>query len=315
MRQPRPLTRSRSYIDYLDQRARAEARASFRLGREKFEKKLKLEEGIPLSVDRLLTIALRELNATQEEFRRVASRMNGGDPLEIWRKDEGAPSGAGPADSRRPRQQVQELAQFIERNDIVSMPAGEPVVVAPTPDFYRWSFASMWTAGPFEAKPTRAYYYLTDVDPSWPIERQDEHLRDFNYPTLWSISIHEVYPGHFLHFQHLRQLESKLRKSTMFASASLVEGWAHYCEQMMLEAGFEKGQPRDPARPARRDAHPARPLHRRDPAARRGSVGRGRDADVPRRGVHGGGERPPGGGARDVRPDLPGLYRRQADAA
>ena len=48
------------------------------------------------------------------------------------------------------------------------MPAGEPITVAPTPDFYRWSFASMWTPGPFESKPTRAYYYLTDVDPSWP---------------------------------------------------------------------------------------------------------------------------------------------------
>ena len=75
----------------------------------------------------------------------------------------------------------------------------------------------MWTPGPFERKPTRAYYYLTDVDPSWPAERQDEHLRDFNYPTLWSISIHEVYPGHFLHYQHLRQVESKVRKSILFS--------------------------------------------------------------------------------------------------
>ena len=96
----------------------------------------------------------------------------------------------------------------------------------------------MWTPGPFEAKPTRAYYYLTDVDPSWSRERQDEHLRDYNYPTLWSISIHEVYPGHFLHYQHLRRVESKARKSIMFAPASFVEGWAHYCEQMMMEAGF-----------------------------------------------------------------------------
>ena len=93
-------------------------------------------------------------------------------------------------------------------------------------------------AGPFESKPTRAYYYLTDVDPSWPPERQDEHLRDYNYPTLWSISIHEVYPGHFLHYQHLRRVESKARKSILFAPASFVEGWAHYCEQMMIEAGF-----------------------------------------------------------------------------
>ena len=96
----------------------------------------------------------------------------------------------------------------------------------------------MWTPGPFESKPTRAYYYLTDVDPSWPAERQEEHLRDYNYPTLWSISIHEVYPGHFLHYQHLRRVESKARKSIMFAPASFVEGWAHYCEQMMIEAGL-----------------------------------------------------------------------------
>ena len=87
------------------------------------------------------------------------------------------------------------------------IPDGAPVAVAPTPRFYRWTFASMWTPGPFETRPLRAYYYITDVDPSWPAERQDEHLRDFNYGALWSISIHEVFPGHFLHYQHLRQVD------------------------------------------------------------------------------------------------------------
>lgn len=230
----------RSYIDYLENEVAPRARASFRLGREKFEKKLKLEEGIPLSIERLLAIALRELDAAQEEFRRVASRIGGGDPMEVWRRTKDHHPAPGQL-ARAAQEQAEALAQFIERHDIVSMPAGEAVVVAPTPDFYRWSFASMWASGPFESRPTRGYYYVTDVDPSWPAERQEEHLRDFNYPTLWSISMHEAYPGHFLHFQHLRQIDSKLRKSTMFASASLVEGWAHYCEQMMLEVGFEKG--------------------------------------------------------------------------
>ena len=92
-------------------------------------------------------------------------------------------------------------------------------------------------------RPTRAYYYLTDVDPAWPAERKQEHLRDLNTPTLWSISMHEVYPGHFLHFQHLRHVESKARKSLMMASTAMVEGWAHYCEHMMIEAGFEKQDP------------------------------------------------------------------------
>jgi uncharacterized protein (DUF885 family) len=86
----------------------------------------------------------------------------------------------------------------------------------------------------------RAFYYLTDADPSWTPERQDEHLRDFNYGALWAISIHEVFPGHFLHYQHLRQIESKLRKSILFSSSAFVEGWAHYCEQMMIDEGFRR---------------------------------------------------------------------------
>jgi len=213
------------------------ARASFRLGREKFEQKLRLEEGISLPVDRLLTIALRELNATQEAFRTIAGRINGGDPLEAWSKTKAEHPQPGQLVNVG-RQQLDELSTFLERQSLITIPHGEEIAVAPTPDFYRWSFASMWTPGPFEAKPSRAYYYLTDVDPSWTAERQEEHLRDYNFPTLWSISIHEVFPGHFLHYQHLRRVESKARKSIMFSPASFVEGWAHYCEQMMVEAGF-----------------------------------------------------------------------------
>jgi uncharacterized protein (DUF885 family) len=99
----------------------------------------------------------------------------------------------------------------------------------------------MWTPGPFEARPSKAVYYLTDADPSWSQERKLEHLRDLNIPTLWTISIHEVYPGHYVHYQLLRRVASKVRRSTLLAPASYVEGWAHYCEQMMLEAGFGRG--------------------------------------------------------------------------
>jgi uncharacterized protein (DUF885 family) len=230
-----------SYIDYLENDLAPRAKASFRLGRERFEQKLKLEEGITLSSDRLLTIALRELHEVQEEFRTVASRLNGSDPVEAWRraKDDHPEPGTLAVVAQA---HVKELEQFLQRQSIVSVPESEPVVVAPSPDFYRWAFASMWTPGPFETKPSRAYYYVTDVDRGWSPERQEEHMRDFNIPTLWNISIHEVYPGHFLQYQHLRQVESKVRKSTLFAPASFVEGWAHYCEQMMIEAGFHRGE-------------------------------------------------------------------------
>ena len=226
-----------SYIHYLETDLAPRARASFRLGRERFEQKLRFEEGLSVPVDRLLTIAIRELKDTQDAFKSIAGRIDGGDPLTAWANIKARHPAPGELISVG-REQLQELATFLERQPLVTLPRGEAITVAATPDFYRWSFASMWTPGPFEAKPARAYYYLTDINSSWPPERQDAHLRDYNHPTLWSISIHEVYPGHFLHYQHLRRVVSKARKSIMFAPASFVEGWAHYCEQMMIEAGF-----------------------------------------------------------------------------
>jgi uncharacterized protein (DUF885 family) len=236
-------TAIKQYIEYLEKELSPKAKASFRVGRDKFEQKLKLDEGIDIGVDRLLAIANRELHETQEEFRSVAGRLNGGDPLVAWREAKNEHPAAGEL-VKVAREQVQELETFLQRNALVSMPSAEPVVVAPSPEFYRWAFASMWTPGPFESKPSRAYYYITDVDRGWPADRQKEHLRDFNYPTLWNISIHEVYPGHFLHYQHLRSVDSKVRKSTFFSPASFVEGWAHYCEQMMIEGGFRRGDAR-----------------------------------------------------------------------
>ncbi len=228
-----------AYIDHLEREVAPKARASFRLGRDRLAEKLRLDEGLDIDLGRLLNIGLRELGVVQEEFRRVAARLDSGDPLEVWRKTKQQHPSAGEVVPVA-QQQLQDLLTFIERRDIVSVPQGEPVVVAPTPDFYRWTFASMWTPGPFEPKPSKAYYYLTDVDPAWPKERQDDHLRDLSTASLWSISIHEVYPGHYLHYQHLRRVASKARRSAVLAPASCVEGWAHYCEQMMMEAGFER---------------------------------------------------------------------------
>jgi len=228
-----------SYVEFLERDLAPRSKASFRLGRERFEQKFQLDEGLTIGADRLLEIATRELRATQDEFRRVASRLNGGDPLAAWQKAKGDHPPAGQLVSVA-EQQLAELMEFIRRERIVSVPEGAPVAVRPTPRFYRWTAASLWTPGPFESRPVRAFYYITDVDPSWTAERQDEHLRDFNYGALWAISIHEVFPGHFLHYRHLRHVESTLRKSILFSSSAFVEGWAHYCEQMMIDEGFRK---------------------------------------------------------------------------
>ena len=148
-------------------------------------------------LDRLLAIAMRELQATQEEFRRVAGTHERRRSARGLGEDQGTSIPPPGELVRRPRSSSSTSSQtFLERQTIVTLPGRRAD--------HRRADAATSTAGRSPAcgrrarsrrKPTRAYYYLTDVDPSWPPERQDEHLRDFNYATLWSISIHEVYPG------------------------------------------------------------------------------------------------------------------------
>jgi len=232
----------KGYCDYLENDLGPKSRASFRLGPDRLAQKLRLEEGLDLPLARLLDIGLRELGIVQEEFRRAAAKIERGDAVDVWRRVKETRLVTNGIVNEAQRQ-VSALATFIERKDLISLPPGEPVTAAPTPEFFRWTGASMWTPGPFEARPTRAYYYLTEADAAWSAEQKAEHYKDLNLPTLWSISIHEVYPGHFLHFQHLRHVESRARKSLLMASGAMVEGWAHYCEHMMIEAGFEKQDP------------------------------------------------------------------------
>ncbi len=229
-----------AYAQYLETEVRPKAKASFRLGQERFERKLELDEGLSVPSSRLLTIAERELARVQEEFRSVAGKLGFKEPIEAWQKAKAAHPAPGTL-IQTVREQVTELHTFLERSGVVGMPNGSDLYVAASPEFLRWSTASMWMPGPFETRPTRSTYYLTDALKSWPEARQLEHLRDLNLPTLWSISMHEVFPGHYLHFQHLRTIESKVRRSTLLAPTSYIEGWAHYAEQMMVEAGFGRG--------------------------------------------------------------------------
>ena len=228
-----------AHLVHLKESVAPRSRASFRLGRDAFVQMLRLNDGIDVPVEKLLEFAVSDLSATQEEFEKVA-RSLGSDPLEVWRdvktRHPSADELLSVVDG-----QLTDLVAFIRKRRLVTIPDHEPVTVAPTPEFYRWTFASLWPPGPFETKALPAYYYITTVDPTWSPERREEHLRDFNHATLPSISIHEVFPGHFLHFEHLRRVKEPLRKSTFFMPVSFVEGWAHYAEHMMFEQGFQKG--------------------------------------------------------------------------
>jgi uncharacterized protein (DUF885 family) len=83
---------------------------------------------------------------------------------------------------------------------------------------------------------------------------------------LSNVSVHEVWPGHYLQFLYAKHFPSDVRK--VLGAATNSEGWAHYCEQMVIDEGFHGDDPR--YRLALQDASSGRPLHRRDPMHTKG---------------------------------------------
>jgi hypothetical protein len=231
------------YIKHL-QGTKPDPATTFALGTQNFEAKLKYEEGIDVPVDKLLKIAERELAKTQEAFRKTAALI---DPkrqaLDVWGEVQRDHPKAGTL-VQEAQKQLDALVRFIEEKKIMTLQRAESPIVAPTPDFMRWSTASMWTPGPFESRPLPARYLITDVDPKWSEKQKEEYLGSINYPQLWTTSIHEVYPGHFVQGTYLKTVASPVRKVSAFAPGSFVEGWAHYTEQMMIDEGFGGGDPR-----------------------------------------------------------------------
>ena len=229
------------YTDHLRGTLAPRSRATFRLGRERFDGRLRHREGIGLGAEALLPIAERELVRQQSRFCEVAARIDPkAEPADAWRQVKVRHPEPGTL-AQTVRDQLTDLVSFIERNALVTVPDDRSIVVASTPDFLRWTQAGVRLPGPFEPKTLSSCYYVTDVHPSWSEERREEHLRDLNFATLWSVSAHEAYPGRYLNFLHQRRIRSALRKSQLFAPISFVEGWAHYAEHMVMEAGLAQG--------------------------------------------------------------------------
>jgi hypothetical protein len=134
---------------------------------------------------------------------------------------------------------VEQARDFVLERNLVTLPTSDLPIIRPTPEFARSSFASMSTPGPFERVATEPYYNITLPDPAWSEQQQNEHLTYFNYPGLLGISIHEVMPGHYVQLLYRQQVPTDLRK--IFMPASLIEGWAHYAEQMMIDEGLGGG--------------------------------------------------------------------------
>jgi uncharacterized protein (DUF885 family) len=229
-----------SYLAWLKADVLPRSNGDFRIGAQAFSDKLKYDEMVDIPLDKLLEIAWADLRKNQEHFRQVAAELEPGkDPRAVLEDlDEQHPKPDQLLDAFRAT--FDGLIGFIRANHVITIPSDVRPIVEETPPFMQaTTFASMDTPGPYEKHATEAYFNVTLPDRSMTPAQVEGYMHSFNIGTVISTAVHEAYPGHYIQFLWLPQAPSKVRK--LLGANTDIEGWAHYCEQMMLDAGY--GQP------------------------------------------------------------------------
>ncbi|OBB27702.1 hypothetical protein A5792_22860 [Mycolicibacterium peregrinum] len=231
------------YKSWLENDLLPRSNGSFAYGAETYRKVLDADEMITTPLPDLLSVANEDLARNQKAFAEAARQIDPTKaPLNVLadvQKD------FPPASDLLAVTQanLDSLAQFVRDRQIVDVPPAPPAKVVETPPFMRaTTSASMDIPGPFEKVATEAYFNMTLPDPSWPKDEQDEFMSQWYRPSISNVSVHEAWPGHYLQFLYAKDYPSDVRK--VFGATSNFEGWAHYCEQMMLDEGLHADDPR-----------------------------------------------------------------------
>ena len=226
------------YAAWLEREKLPKASLDFALGEEKFRRFLAQTELVDLPPQKILEIGMAQLKAEQEAFAEAAKKIDPNkSPIEVFKQiqsEHPTPQNLIPDVAK----DLDKIRKYVLTRRLVSIPSDVRAKVKETPQYLRaTSFASMDTPGPFEKRANEAYYYVTPTETDWPEKQKEEWLTAFNYYTSDVVSIHEAYPGHYVQFLCLNASPaSKIEK--IFGSYAFVEGWAHYCEKMMLDEGY-----------------------------------------------------------------------------
>jgi uncharacterized protein (DUF885 family) len=211
------------------------ASSGFALGAAKFANMVKKTEGVDLSLDELETIGRADLKRNQDALKVACGAFAPGATLQDCMLKMGANKAAdGPvAEARR---QLPPLKKFLIEKDLVSIPGTEEAKVEESPPYNRQNSAYIDIPGPFE-KGLPSVYYISPPDPTWTKAVQDSFVP--GKTDLLGTSVHEIWPGHFLNFLHANRSKSLFGR--LFVGYAFAEGWAHYSEEMMVDAGLNNG--------------------------------------------------------------------------
>ena len=230
------------YQQFLQSDLLPKSKGDFRIGAEKYRKKLLYDEMVDIPLDRLLRIGYEDLHKNQRQLLELSKRMDASKSVEeiAARMERDHP----PPDRLLEtfRNTLGGLIEFIHQKHIITIPSQVRPILEETPPFMRaLTTASMDTPGPYEKVATEAYFNVTLPEAQWSRKETEEFMTAFNRGTIVSTAIHEAYPGHYTQLLWFQKVPSKVRK--LVQANSNVEGWAHYTEQMMLDEGYGNDDP------------------------------------------------------------------------
>ena len=216
---------------------KATATDDYALGEEKFLKMLSATQGVEISLGDLKKAGELNLEQNLNTLYEACAEFAPGESTEdcvLKVQNRKPPEGAVGGATR----QLPDLREFLEEQSLASIPGTESALVAEAPPHRRFNSAYIDIPGPFESG-LPSVYYIAPPDPNWSEEDQLAYIP--GETDLLGTTIHEVWPGHFLQFLHANRTENNVGRH--FSTYSYVEGWAHYTEQMMIDAGYGGGDP------------------------------------------------------------------------
>jgi len=238
--QQRALAALAEHEEHLRELIEGEHR-DFRLGADRFDRKLRLTLQSPLSPADVLSRAQASLAEVTEQLYAVARDHlgRGGEPAEIIRTALDDVARDHPDDTTivgAARQALADCTDAVRRLGIVTIP-DDPVRVEVMPEFRRGvAVAYCDPPGPLEPVGTTSFA-ISPTPADWSPERVASFYREYNSAMVVDLAVHEAMPGHVLQLATARRFAGSTPLRAAYWSGSFVEGWAVHAERIMAEAG------------------------------------------------------------------------------
>ena len=232
-----------SFVERLKSRG-ASGPDGFAIGTKLYSGMLATGEGLDAPLSRIAAIGQANLEDNLARIKELAQSIAPGRSVSEIVEEIGRNHPQAQQLIPETRGMLEDIRQSLIDFDVITVPSEDRCQVIETPTYMRYAFAAMDSAGALETRATESFYYVTPVEDDWTDKQAEEWLSNFNYDTLKIISVHEVYPGHFVHHLHNRYGRELPLVNRVATAYSFTEGWAHYTEQMILETGYGEGQPK-----------------------------------------------------------------------